>query len=103
MPEKRIKLAPVHPGEILREDFMQPFGLSINELARSLRVPPNHVSGIVNQKRGISALMALRLARYFGTSAELWLGLQQDWDLWHALHSPSAKEIEKLEPVKATA
>jgi addiction module HigA family antidote len=81
MAEKTIKLAPVHPGEILREDFMAPMELSINALARALRVPANHVSGIVNEKRGISARMALRLARYFGTSPELWLGLQQDFEL----------------------
>jgi addiction module HigA family antidote len=81
MPERKIKLAPVHPGEILSKDFMQPLELSINALSRALRVPPNHVSGIVNRKRGITALMALRLARYFGTSAELWLGLQQDYEL----------------------
>ena len=61
--------------------FHETLGLSINALARALRVPPNHVSGIVNAKRGISALMALRLARYFSTSAELWLGLQQDYEL----------------------
>ena len=62
-------LAPVHPGEILREEFLSPMGISINALARALRVPPSQVSGIVNEKRGISALMALRLARYFGCSA----------------------------------
>jgi len=81
MAEKKIKLAPVHPGEILREDFMKPLEISINALARALHVPPNHVSGIVNEKRGISALMSLRLARYFDTSPELWLGLQQDNEL----------------------
>ena len=57
MAERKIKLAPVHPGEVLREDFMAPLGLSINALARALRVPPNYVSGIVNGKRGLSALM----------------------------------------------
>ena len=98
MPEKRIKLAPVHPGEILREDFMQPFGLSINELARSLRVPPNHVSGIVNRKRGISALMALRLARYFRTSAELWLGLPQDFELDMARDTAAARIAKEVLP-----
>ena len=56
-------------------------GLSINAPARRLRVPPSQVSGIVNEKRGVSAIMALRLARYFGCSAELWLGLQQDFEL----------------------
>jgi antitoxin HigA-1 len=78
---KTIKLAPLHAGEILREEFMNPMAISINGLARALRVPPSHVSGIVNEKRGISATMALRLARYFGTSADLWLGLQQDYEL----------------------
>ena len=81
MATKRIKLEPVHPGEILREDFLGPLALSINALARELHVPANHVSGIVNRTRGISATMALRMARYFGTSAELWLGLQQDYEL----------------------
>ncbi|MCX6598958.1 MAG: HigA family addiction module antitoxin [Acidobacteria bacterium] len=74
-------MTPVHPGEVLREEFLLPLGLSINGLALVLRVPPSQVSGIVNEKRGISALMALRLARYFGCSAELWLGLQQDFEL----------------------
>ena len=94
MAERKIKLAPVHPGEILREDFTKPLGLSINALARALRVPANHVSGIVNEKRGISALMALRLARYFGTSAELWLGLEQDYELDLA-RDAAADRIEK--------
>ena len=78
---KKTIMAPVHPGEILREEFLTPMGLSINALARALRVPPSQVSGIVNEKRGVSAIMALRLARYFGCSAELWLGLQQDFEL----------------------
>ena|SRR6266700_6120122 len=93
MAAKKIKLAPVHPGEILREDFMQLLGLSINGLARDLHVPANHVSGIVNRKRGISAIMALRLARYFGTTPELWLGLQQDYEL-DAARDTAAERIE---------
>ncbi len=60
---------------------MTPLALSRNALARALHVPANHVSDIVNEKRGISATMALRLARYFGTSPDLWLGLQQDYEL----------------------
>ena len=94
MAEKRVKLEPVHAGEILREDFMAPLGLSINALTRSLHVPPNHVSGIVNGKRGISALMSLRLARYFGTTADLWLGLQQDYELDRA-RDTAAERIRK--------
>lgn len=73
---------------------MAPLGLSINALARELRVPANHVSGIVNEKRGISARMALRLARYFGTSPELWLGLQQDYELDVARDAVS-RQIER--------
>ena len=89
MTSKRTKLAPLHPGEVLREDFLNPLGLSINALARALHVPPNHVSGIVNEKRGISALMALRLARYFGTSPELWLALHRttNW-MWRGIRPP---------------
>jgi addiction module HigA family antidote len=94
MAERKRKLAPVHPGEILREDFMAPLGLSINALARALRTPPNHVSGIVNERRGVSAKMALRLARYFGTSPELWLGLQLDYELDMA-RDTTASQIEK--------
>ena len=94
MATRKHKLAPVHPGEILREDFMAPLKLSINALARALRVPPNHVSGIVNEKRGVSAKMALRLARYFRTSPELWLGLQLDYELDLA-RDTAASRIER--------
>ncbi len=98
MAERRVKLAPVHPGEILREDFMAPLGLSINALSRALHTPPNHVSAIVNQKRGISAVMALRLARYFGTSADLWLGLQLDYELDMARDTVAAKINREVLP-----
>ena len=94
MARRKTKLAPVHPGEILREDFMTPLGLSINALARALHTPPNHVSGIVNEARGISAKMALRLARYFGTSPDLWLGLQLDYELDLA-RDTAAAQIER--------
>jgi len=98
---RKLKLAPVHPGEILREDFMAPLGLSINALARALRTPPNHVSGIVNERRGVSAKMALRLARYFGTSPELWMGLQLDYELDMA-RDTAASQIEKEVLPRAT-
>lgn len=94
MARRKIKLAPVHPGEILREDFMTPLKLSINALARALRVPPSHVSGIVNETRGVSARMALRLARYFGTTPDLWLGLQLDYELDIA-RDGAAAQIER--------
>ena len=74
-------LDPIPPGEILMEEFMRPLGLSINALARALAVPPNRVSGIVNGNRAISADTALRLGTYFGTSPEIWLDLQSDYEL----------------------
>jgi antitoxin HigA-1 len=74
-------LAPIPPGEILMEEFMRPLGLSINALARALHVPANRIGGIVNGKRAISADTALRLGKYFGTSPELWLDLQSDYEL----------------------
>jgi addiction module HigA family antidote len=78
---KTNKLPPIHPGEILREEFMLPRGLSQNALARALNVPPRRVNEIVLEKRGITADTALRLARFFGTSAEMWAGLQTEYDL----------------------
>ena len=74
-------LDPITPGEILREDFMEPLDISINQLARDLSVPPNRISEIVNGKRSISADTALRLQRYFGVEAQFWLNLQTEYDL----------------------
>ena len=74
-------LDPIPPGEVLYEEFMKPLGVSINALAREIAVPPNRVSDIVNGKRSITADTALRLGKYFGVSAEVWLGLQADYDL----------------------
>ena len=75
------KLAPFHPGEVLYEEFIKPLGPSQNQLARELKVPPRRINEIVLGKRGISADTALRLARHLGTSPELWLGLQKDYEL----------------------
>ncbi len=75
------RLDPIHPGEVLREDFMKPLGLSINQLARDLDVPPNRIGAIVNGMRSITADTALRLGTYFGVSPEIWLGLQTGYDL----------------------
>ncbi len=74
-------LEPIPPGQILSEEFMRPMGISMHALARDLDVPPNRVSEIVRGRRTISADTALRLARRFATSAELWLNLQTDYDL----------------------
>jgi len=74
-------LDPITPGEILREDFMEPLGISINKFSRDLAVPPNRISEIVNGKRAITADTALRLQRYFGVEAQFWLNLQSEYDL----------------------
>ena len=74
-------LDPIHPGEILLEDFMKPMDISINRLARDLSVPPGRISGIVNGKRGITADTALRLGKYFGVAPQTWMGLQSEYDL----------------------
>lgn len=74
-------LDPITPGEILREDFMEPMGISINQLSRDIAVPPNRISEIVNGKRSITADTALRLERYFGIEAQFWLNLQSEYDL----------------------
>ena len=87
-------LEPIHPGEILLEEFLKPMGVSINRLARDIVVPPGRISEIVNGKRGITADTALRLARFFGVSPELWLGLQAEYDLRIA-RKTVGKEIEK--------
>ena len=76
-----ITRTPVHPGEMLREEFMEPLGISINGLALELHVPVTRVSEIVNERRGITADTALRLARHFGTSADFWMNIQKDYEL----------------------
>ena len=88
------KLTPIHPGEILLEDFMQPLEISINRLARDIHVPPGRISEIVNGKRGITADTALRLGRYFNTDPEVWMGLQTEYDLRVAKREVG-KDIEK--------
>jgi antitoxin HigA-1 len=77
---QRRKLPPIHPGELLRDELNE-IGVSLNELARALRVPMNRISAIVNGKRSITVDTAMRLARYFGTSAQVWLNLQNAYDL----------------------
>jgi len=75
------KLPPIHPGEILREDFLEPLGMNMNALATALHVPANRVGQIVAGDRSITAETALRLGRFFGTTPEFWLNLQQRYDL----------------------
>jgi addiction module HigA family antidote len=95
---KTKKLLPIHPGEILREEFMRPRGLSQNALARALNVPPRRINEIVLEKRGITADTALRLGRYFGTSAEMWTGLQADYDLRRVRYEKARTIEREVEP-----
>lgn len=75
------KIEPIHPGEVLMEDFIEGFGITQNKLAVSIGVPPRRINEIVHGKRGITADTAIRLARYFGTSEELWMNLQSNYEL----------------------
>ncbi len=94
MAGKRKSLELIHPGEILREEFMLPMEININRLARDIAVPPGRISEIINGKRAISADTALRLGRYFNVSPQLWVGLQSDYDLRVAQRKTGA-DIEK--------
>lgn len=79
-----LKRPPTSPGEMLLEEFLRPAGLTQVEAARRMKIPLNRLNEIIRGRRGISADTALRLARLFETSPEFWMGLQTDWDLWHA-------------------
>jgi antitoxin HigA-1 len=94
--KKRVPLNAVHPGEILREEFMTPMGITSYRLAKDLRLTAPRVNDIVRERRAISADTALRLGRYFGTSAQLWLNLQARYDL--LLATANGKEISKIKP-----
>ena|SRR5213593_430916 len=100
---KARKLSPIHPGEILFEEFMKPLGLSQNALARTLRIPPRRINEIVLGQRGISADTALRLARYFGTTAEFWTGLQADYELRLARRAAEAQIQREVQPLAKAA
>ena len=90
--------APAHPGEVLREEFLKPPGLSQYALAKAIAVPQIRISAIVNGKRAITPDTALRLARYFGTSAEFWMGMQATYDLEMARDRIGAKIRARVHP-----
>jgi len=92
------KLPPIHPGEILSEEFLKPLGMSMNKLADELHVPANRITQIVEGRRSITGETALRLARYFGTSAEFWLGMQKDYDLQVARDEFEAEVKRQVQP-----
>lgn len=92
------KLAPIHPGEHLREEFMIPLGLSSNALARALNVTPARINEIVRERRGITADTALRLARFFNTSHQFWLNLQCNYDVQCA-EDAAGRAITRIRPL----
>lgn len=102
MSEKRsmiiVARKPTHPGEVLREEFMSDFELSVAEIARRLSVSRQSVNELVRERRAVSPDMALRLARLFGTSPQYWLNLQRNVDLWDSLDIERAS-IEQIEPL----
>ncbi len=96
IPAPKNGMRPIHAGEILREEFMKPLGISANALAIALRVPATRIHAIVKEKRGITPDTALRLARYFDTSVEFWLGLQSSYDVKMAERQFNPQEIQPL-------
>lgn len=90
---------PTHPGEMLLEEFLKPLGITQSAFAVRLGVSFPRLNEVINARRGVTPDTALRLAQVTGMSADFWLGLQQDWDLWHALRSDQVKEIAGLQPL----
>ena len=96
-------MRPIHPGEILREEYLAPLGLSVNALALALRVPATRMQAIVKEERSITPDTALRLARYFGTTPELWLNLQSTYDIKIAMQSFRPEEVLPFAETQHTA
>jgi addiction module HigA family antidote len=97
----RNKMRPIHPGEILREEFLIPLEMSAHALSQAIRVPATRVNDIVNGRRGVTADTALRLARYFGNSAEFWLNVQAAYDLRTAERDVAPKIEKEILPRRA--
>jgi addiction module HigA family antidote len=95
----RNAMRPVHPGEVLREEFLVPLELSASAVARELKVPPNRITGLLNETRAI----ALRLARYFGTTPEFWMNLQSVYDLRSSERESAKKISAEIQPFARTA
>ncbi len=99
--KKKVQ-APLHPGEVLQKEFLEPMGLSQNKLALALHVPARRINEIVLGKRSITADTALRLARYFRTSPQFWLGLQMDYELDVAEDAVNERIKDEIKPMSAT-
>jgi addiction module HigA family antidote len=91
-------MRPIHPGEILREEYLEPLEMSVNALSKALHVPPTRMNEIVRENRGITADTAMRLARYFGTSERFWLNLQTEYALRQAQISKADQVAREIEP-----
>lgn len=94
---------PTHPGEMLLEEFLKPLDMTQRELAERIGVSYPRVNELIHGKRGMTPDTALRLERFLGMEAQFWLNLQLVWDLYHAMHSPAAAEIEQIERLPALA
>ena len=94
---------PTRPGEILLEEFLKPLDMTQTELAERIGVPIQRVNGIINGRRAVTTDTALRLARLFGTTPDVWLNLQRACDVYEALRAPEARELRRIKPVRAAA
>ena len=92
------KMRPIHPGEVLREEFLLPLGLSAHALSQALRIPAPRVNDIVRERRSVTPDTALRLARHFGTTAQFWMNLQASYDLKIATREAGARIKKEVEP-----
>lgn len=92
---------PTHPGQMLYEEFLKPLGISQSAFAMRLGVSFPRLNEVIRGRRGVTPDTALRLSRVLGMSADFWLGLQQDWDLWHAQRGANAEAIARLQPLPA--
>lgn len=97
------KMRPIHPGEILREEFLAPLAMSANALAMALHVPAPRINDIVRERRAVTPDTALRLARYFNTTAEFWLNLQSGFDLKRAEQEEGGKIAAEVRPLARAA
>jgi addiction module HigA family antidote len=99
-PTRRRQRRPTHPGEFIREDFLPDYDLSVADLAEAIKVSRQTVNELINEKRAVSAAMALRLSRFFGNSPEFWLNAQRELDLWEAERLHKA-ELNQIRPAPA--
>lgn len=93
---KMIMYNPPHPGEIIKEAYLEPLGLTVTEAARALKVTRKTLSAIINGRAGVSPAMAIRLSKAFNTTPQLWLNMQQSYDLWHAKKETDISDVEVL-------